>query len=515
MTNHVFSVKGIEMSRNMVFVVALILQCSFLASQTVDVEILDSVIEPSDTGSPGSFGIQVDRSGNWLVVGDQKPRFYVFAKSGGSWVEHSIISPEDTSMASFSVKVDGNHIAYANDDKIYTYRYSSGTWVPTGPIDDSFFSVSNIDLSQELMVALPTRYDGYTFESTLDLYQFVGGSWVLVDQSSLDFEYWNIGQVSLSEGTCAIGLNDSGTNETSVKVLRRSGSSWLTEASFTGKGYNPTLDGNFLFLSIGGVDSDIRVEVYEKEQSSWNYKATLRPSSIDNPTWSYRGPKVVEINGIVVLSLVWDSRLFFFAENDGSWQEVAVLDGPPVPFDTDGDGAAFGAAMASDGDRLLVGAMDHFVQTGPSSWVERGGVYQVSLQAGADPDPCLDKVSEIDLLDNRFRISGAAFLNNNPSTFFLQNLCTDTTVSNTAAAFYFNDNNDPVQEGFVSVRNICNGGAQAYVVEVASASTRRFWIDVEDTQPASSTATRTRLEDSHRSSRPVPTPSPAHARRML
>ena len=95
---------------------------------------------------------------------------------------------------------------------------------------------------------------------------------------------------------------------------------------------------------------------------------------------------------------------------------------------------------------------------------------------------CVAKDAQLFLQGDRFRISGAAFLNSNPSTFFLQNLCAGGIVSNTASAFYFNDNTEPVQEGFVSVRNICNGGAQAYVVEVASASTRLFWIDVEDTR---------------------------------
>ncbi len=39
-----------------------------------------------------------------------------------------------------------------------------------------------------------------------------------------------------------------------------------------------------------------------------------------------------------------------------------------------------------------------------------------------------------------------------------------------------------MQEGFVSVRDGCNGAREAYIVEIASASTRKFWIDVTDTQ---------------------------------
>lgn len=94
---------------------------------------------------------------------------------------------------------------------------------------------------------------------------------------------------------------------------------------------------------------------------------------------------------------------------------------------------------------------------------------------------CLFGVSELTLQNGRFRVTGGAFLNGLPTDFFLQNLCPDGDPSQTAAAFYFNIAWPPVQEGFVSIRDECSTPRNAYIVEVACASTRKFYIDVTDT----------------------------------
>ncbi|HSN56795.1 MAG TPA: hypothetical protein VLT32_19150 [Candidatus Sulfomarinibacteraceae bacterium] len=94
---------------------------------------------------------------------------------------------------------------------------------------------------------------------------------------------------------------------------------------------------------------------------------------------------------------------------------------------------------------------------------------------------CQHGVTELYLLNGRFRITGGAFLGGVPTDFYLQNLCPNGDPSETAAAFYFNVAWPPVQEGFISVRDGCSGPRNAYIVEVACASTRKFYIDVTDT----------------------------------
>jgi hypothetical protein len=94
---------------------------------------------------------------------------------------------------------------------------------------------------------------------------------------------------------------------------------------------------------------------------------------------------------------------------------------------------------------------------------------------------CQYGVNQLYLQNGRFLISGGAYLGGVPSDFFVQNLCPNGDPSETAAAFYFNAAWPPVQEGFVSVRNGCSGPRHAYIVEVACASTRKFYVDVTDT----------------------------------
>jgi len=100
---------------------------------------------------------------------------------------------------------------------------------------------------------------------------------------------------------------------------------------------------------------------------------------------------------------------------------------------------------------------------------------------GGGGGSCTSGTSQILLQDGRFRITGLGYLQGNPVDFFLQNLCPNGVPSQTSAAFYFNRALPPVEEGFVSIRNECGGSRNAYVVEVACSSTRKFWVDVTDT----------------------------------
>jgi subtilisin-like proprotein convertase family protein len=94
---------------------------------------------------------------------------------------------------------------------------------------------------------------------------------------------------------------------------------------------------------------------------------------------------------------------------------------------------------------------------------------------------CLYNQSELSLWNGRFRITGASWRNGVPANFFLQNICPNGDPSQTSAAFYFNAAWPPVEEGFVSIRDECSGTRNAYIVEIACASTRRFYVDITDT----------------------------------
>jgi hypothetical protein len=115
------------------------------------------------------------------------------------------------------------------------------------------------------------------------------------------------------------------------------------------------------------------------------------------------------------------------------------------------------------------------------------GAYQLTIthflgSQGEPSDPdCNGRASNL-LLHNRFLITGQAFLAGNPADFFLQNICSPEGISPTALAFYFNAANDPRQEGFISITNNCDSSAETYKVEVASASTRKFTVNVLDTR---------------------------------
>ena len=117
---------------------------------------------------------------------------------------------------------------------------------------------------------------------------------------------------------------------------------------------------------------------------------------------------------------------------------------------------------------------------------QNGMGYNISVTGGGGGGgggggACVYNAGTLYLHNGRFRITGAAFSGGIPSTFFLQSLCPNGVASQTAAAFYFNSSWPPVQEGFVSVRDGCSFSRHAYIVEVASASTRKFYIDVTDT----------------------------------
>lgn len=113
---------------------------------------------------------------------------------------------------------------------------------------------------------------------------------------------------------------------------------------------------------------------------------------------------------------------------------------------------------------------------------------RVTVEDAAPPPPppppigddCEGRAAVLTLHD-RFEISGEAQLQGNPAPFYLQNICSPEGVSPTALAFYFNAARDPRQEGFISITDNCDSSAETFKVEVASASTRRFVITVEDT----------------------------------
>jgi hypothetical protein len=100
---------------------------------------------------------------------------------------------------------------------------------------------------------------------------------------------------------------------------------------------------------------------------------------------------------------------------------------------------------------------------------------------GGGSGSCISNATTLYLQNGRFKVTGQAYLGGNPVGFFLQNICPYDVPSQTAAAFYFNTALPPVQEGFISIRDECGRSRDSWIVEVASASTRKFWLDVTDT----------------------------------
>ncbi len=180
----------------------------------------------------------------------------------------------------------------------------------------------------------------------------------------------------------------------------------------------------------------------------------------------------------------------FYLSNDANITTGDVFLGQMTESSASNPGDSFGEsspgrqltipAGTSDGSYYLGIIIDSGGAIGESNESNNVTTAPLTVTSGGG-STCQSGVSQLSLQNGRFTITGGAFLGGVPTDFFLQNLCPNGVPSETAAAFYFNIALPPVQEGFVSIRNGCSSPRNAYIVEVACASTRKFYIDVTDT----------------------------------
>lgn len=181
--------------------------------------LLSQKLTPSDAPVDADFGETVDVSGEWLLVGARRKEVegvdgaggaYVFRRLGATWIEHSILEPDDPGLANFfgsAVAIESGRLlvgAPQDDDvgnqagSVYAYSLQGPFWM----FDEEFVASG---------VAATDQFGGSV---SLDGGDAVIGSWfddTVGTNAGAFYLYehgasgWEQGQKIVVEGSSALG----------------------------------------------------------------------------------------------------------------------------------------------------------------------------------------------------------------------------------------------------------------------------------------------------------------------
>jgi hypothetical protein len=254
-----------------------------------------------------------------------------------------------------------------NYNSLYVYKRVGGSWQnasPLPPFTEEVWYISSVAFRGNTAAILT-----HGAESIIHIFSYVNDGWQLVTTFSVD--KWNalrFDLIVLDESTLLAPYTAS-PNIGGVKVFRRSGSTWVEDASFqltlapNESFYSAAIQGDTAFIGIEGSDTSAsRVLVYKRTASGWELAQTLVSQT----------PTVDTIFGISIavegnLAVIGEAGPFY------GWDDV-VVDTPPgkayiyqysgtewvlqqmLEAPGNGKGNYFGAAIQLNDDILAIGA---------------------------------------------------------------------------------------------------------------------------------------------------------------
>ena len=359
-------------------------------------------VTASDRAPHDHFGAAVAMDGDFVVIGAPGTErvgrefvpSYVFQRVGSTWIEHTILDPDDISPRSHfgrSVAISGDVVvvgaivdghsepfAFDGHGSAYVYRYDGGVWTEEAKLLASdaamgaFFGGSVAIAGTRIVVgASGTNVrTGSTY-----IFEFNGDEWMerarLTATDGSEFDYFGYTVAADGPAVAVTALNVGHTEPSSfdgvgaVYVFRFDGQGWNEEQKLTVEGLPPrtsfgfaaSVSGDRILIGAHGADMVGRDSgaafVFRREESEWIHEATLLG---EDTQASDRFGVAAALRGDLALVGAnytdWGvGAVYVFQRNGNAWGQVTKL------VASDGfSQQRFGSAVALDAPIAAVGA---------------------------------------------------------------------------------------------------------------------------------------------------------------
>jgi hypothetical protein len=326
----------------------------------------DGILEADDRTQGDNFGEKVAISGNKVVIaakgdddnGSLSGSAYVFARSGGAWVQEAKLLPDSggpNNQFGGDVDIDGDRIVVGarghqgDRGAAYAFHYDGATWIQQPKIQPS-------DIG--------------------DLHIFGAAVTILGDRMAVS---------ALGDDTHAI-------NSGAIYVFHWDGAAWVEEAKLTAPQLTTQGDNLGFSLDFGeddgwlvaGTDGPESAYVFRRTPNGWNPEpvAELQPS--DGDFGDSFGFSVAGYGRRVIVGAPYGGpaatgKAYVYTRTGNSWSETAILTASDaVQFDE------YGESVALHGRLGIVGSPLHPFEFGP------GHAYVIGMDAGLCASPAGD-----------------------------------------------------------------------------------------------------------------------------
>ena len=346
----------------------------------------------SDGAADDEFGLHVDISGNWAIVGassdddngSNSGSAYIFQYNGTTWIQAAKLTAGDGAANDnfgSSVGISGNTaIVGANGDdgsrgSAYIFSYNGSTWLQSqkltasdGSVNDIFgFSVSISD--NNAVVGAWRDTDNGSNSGSAYMYTFNGSDWIqsakLLASDGHSEQHFGI-SVSISGNSAIIGAN--GDNQNAIGsgaayIYSYNGTSWLesqkliaSDGAITDRfGASVSISDDILII---GANEDASGSAYIFSYNGTVWSESTKLTASDGAAGDFFGYSAsISGNTALVGAYIDDpfgpgsGSAYVYSYNGSSWNETQKL----IPS----DGAApdlFGVGVAISDNSMIVGA---------------------------------------------------------------------------------------------------------------------------------------------------------------
>ncbi len=372
----------------------------------------ESILYPPNPEADDEFGVAVDMSSNYAIVGSQgRDKAAIYELNNGQWIFDQEIDgrtdPNATPIFTFgySVAIDGNvavvgapaEFSGTGGGTVYIYEKIGGTWNLQQTLSSPFPAYRyafgrDVDISGDRIAigARGTQVGGPASSSAVYIFRKSGSDWI--EETSFDD---NRADLALDGNTIALeGSND-------IQIYTRSGTSWTLQATIAeGNATSMDLSGNTLAYGLSnGFNQFGEVVVYERSGSTWNLSTSLIGDDVTQSDRFGQGDISVSGNFIATGTTrdAYDAgTVYIFEKNGSSWPQFSKLTALDMQEAGSQPGNSFGGkygfVVNLEGNNLIVGSPAKF-DNGPES----GAAYAYQLN-NLPSGPCTSNFDGYTLL---------------------------------------------------------------------------------------------------------------------
>ena len=253
----------------------------------------------SSDPAPNSWdGYSVDVYGDWLINGawqanGQDGKVSMYYKSGGTWSQHSVLTPSDPTTDNYfgyRTRLYGDYAVVAkynqtNDPNVFVFHRTDSTWsqqaalIPSDTTNNS--GLNQVDIYEEYIIAADRGQN--TNRGAAFIFKRSGSTWSqqakLLPSDTLsqnDFFGWG---VAIYGEYAIVGSKDA----QAAYIFHRTGTSWSQQAKFTGTsgqeyGRAVSIYGDTAMVGAQKANNTGAVYVYTRSGSTWSQQQVLVPS---------------------------------------------------------------------------------------------------------------------------------------------------------------------------------------------------------------------------------------------